>query len=246
MLLEEKTTIIEVRDEEIKNLKKKITILEELLNTLKSANGDSSKIALENTDFKLKLEEALKDLEKSKIDFETLKNDLEGEIERLTEEVKSLKRQLEMAQEEIQSLEGEDKELRDQIDNSETVNDSVNSDSASVVAEEEDKESPYDELISDQTDIKKYVEGWLKKYDVDMDITVTDVQDKKMMKKVSFQGKIVNCKIQNGKFYVKGGGGWYVLKDYIIQFVIKMQSSKKHTTTKKVLVSYTKYSFNLV
>jgi chromosome segregation ATPase len=246
VLLEERTTIIEIKDEEIENLKKKISILEELLNTLKTANGDSSKIALENTDLKLKLEEALKDIDKSKIDFETLKNDLEGEIERLTDEVKSLKKQLEMAQGEIQSLEGENKELCDRIEDLETVNDSVNSDSVSVVTEEEDKESPFNEYISDQTDIKKYVEGCLKNYNVEMDIAVTDVQNQKMMKKVSFHGKVVNCKIQNGKFYVKGGGGWYVLRDYIVQFIIKMQASKKNTTSKKLLVSSTKDSFNLI
>mmetsp|Transcript_19308 Transcript_19308/g.19009 ORF Transcript_19308/g.19009 Transcript_19308/m.19009 type:complete len:80 (+) Transcript_19308:400-639(+) len=48
---------------------------------------------------------------------------------------------------------------------------------------------------------------------------------------------MVNAKVTNGNFYVKGGGGWYTLKDYIHEFFVKKKASKRNSIRKRVLTS---------
>lgn len=53
---------------------------------------------------------------------------------------------------------------------------------------------------------------------------------------MDIDGTKINSKILNGKFYVKGGGGWYTLQKYIHDFFIKKQATKKHSSSKKSLM----------
>mmetsp|Transcript_17562 Transcript_17562/g.15478 ORF Transcript_17562/g.15478 Transcript_17562/m.15478 type:complete len:118 (-) Transcript_17562:11-364(-) len=55
---------------------------------------------------------------------------------------------------------------------------------------------------------------------------------------MNIDGKKINSRITNGKFYVKGGGGWYTLKNYIVEFFIKKKASKKnHSMRKSVMLT---------
>lgn len=215
---------------------------------LTSAQGELEKSLTEANNLKNTLEVVEEDLKNAK---EELKNKgidtgkldlLTQQIRELQDELKLSSKEVEMAQEEITALEEENTELKDKIKQLEkqlrSLSEQLAEESKDAKSASDDIDSILLEYINEETNIQSYVEKVLRYYDVDMPVTSEQKASNKMFYSVTIGEKKLNCKVNNGKFYVKGGGGWYTLQDYIEKFIIKMQASKKHGTFKNIVVGY--------
>lgn len=158
------------------------------------------------------------------------------ESEFASEEIKTLEEENENLSKTIKMLEQQLRDMQSlQIDAEDVPEEAVEE-----VKEDTTLDSLLSEYIDEETDIKKYIERYLESYGItDMEVSSEKNSQNNQFYNVVIGSKKLNAKVNNGKFYVKGGGGWYTLKQFIEVFIIKMQASKKDKIANKVLVSRT-------
>lgn len=92
------------------------------------------------------------------------------------------------------------------------------------------------EFINDEKDLKKYISKFLEHYDIDMDINIGEPTNRNFYN-ITIGDFKLNTKITNGKFFVRIGGGWASLKEYIEKYIIAKAHSKRKKNTAKLMVS---------
>lgn len=185
-------------------------------------------LAKEKATLESQFEETKVELSHSKTKLEEIPI-LENKISHLTKTHGEFENKLTDANSEIQSLNAELESLRSQATSTE-VSETVVLETEQVV--EATPPPPQEIYINEETDLQKYVESMFKHYEVDLDVVV-EQNSNPLFKTLIVGTKKFNSKVNNGKFYVKGGGGWYTLQDYIETFIVRKSGSRK--SAKKVL-----------
>ena len=238
-------TVDGLMDEKV-TLSNKLSAAQDALKSSQEASDSAQKrlIILEE-----ELSQMTENIKQNQTDMEIV-NKLNLEIASLKQDLESSQRQSLLAQEEISALEVENESLKSKINDLETQLDSLQvklteEPEVAVPASPTDLDSILNEYIDNETDIKKYILRYLEHYGVDVPVSVDPMYGKDNFFNVHIGDKSLSSKVSNGKFFVRVGGGWYTLKAYIENYVVKMKASKRNKEVNKVLVS-TLYCHNPV
>ena len=219
----------EVKNGEIENHSNTNVALQQQLESQKSEHEQNAKDKDSQIDkLQARVDELEAELEKTK--FDLTQANTEKDQDDLQKSVDELNKHLDMAREEISGLTEENTTLKDRIAELESAKEEPEEDSSEKPAIS--TEVPIENFVNEETDIKKFVEAHLKHYDVDMPVTADTNPSTDGFYNLKIGEKAIPAKVVNNKFYVKGGGGWYPLDEYIEKYVIKMYSSKKRKSPK--------------
>ena len=187
------------------------------------ANLEAHEKELEDVKAKLSQEESNYKLMKSD------KDKCEDNYEKAQKQIEDSDRLLKMAKEEIVALEAENADLRARI--SELEYQHTPEEETMEVLPENPESPPLKNFVNEKTDIKSFVESYLKYNGIDVPVKSTQNPTNKNTYNVTIGDKKISAKVNNNKFLVKGGGGWYNLQEYIDKFFSKMSASKKHRSS---------------
>ena len=199
---------------------------------------DLSNKSLEVGQLQQRLEALESELGKAKLDLsqEIIKNEMianelnttKNHQELSKRDLEDLNRVINMAEQEIAGLETENKKLKERIDEYDSeVKSPEDHDNTKNTSSEE---PPVENYISENTDIKTFVEAHLRSYDVELPVTVNKKFNNKGFCSLTIGEKKISARINNNKFYVLAGGGWYTLQVYIETYILKMSYHKNNNS----------------